>query len=608
VWLPMALTAQQRAERDFSDNAGAIGRLKPRVTVDDARAELKVLMARIDERHSREWRGWHAVVTPLAGSAVRDVRRPLWFLFGAVLLVLLVACSNAAHLTLARAEARNHEIAVRAALGAGHGRLVRQLLTEAMLLAVAGGALGIGLSYAVVRALPFIDPGNIPRLDETSVDWRVLSFGTGLSVLTGLIFGLFPAWTVSRTAIRDVIAQAATTRSTGSGRLRGALVVLQVSLAVLLVAGATLLIESYTRVHQADRGFSSSTLTMRISLDRRYREQEQRRAFFRRLFADVRALPEVDAAGGVNALPLSGAEAISFFALEGVAIKDDQMVNTRWVSADYFEAMGTPVDAGRAIDDSDVEGQPPVVVVNEAFANRYYPGGRAIGRRFRIRGLDGSDPPRPWSTIVGVVADVRHSNLEDAPAPQVYSSIYQGDALDSLFVAVRTRVEPDALVSTLRRTLRHLDPQLALADVHVMGELVSEAGARRRFQTILLTAFGAVALALAAIGLYGLMSYTVRQRTREIGVRLALGARASDVLLLVAGHGVKVTLLGACIGGVGALVLAKVSASMLYGVAPTDPGAIVVTAVVLIGAAMLACVVPAYRAVRVDPVSALHGD
>jgi predicted permease len=608
VWIPMALTPEQRAERDFSNNTGAIGRLKPQVSVGDAQAEVSVLMARIDERHSRDWRGWHAVVTPLAGSAVRNVRRPLWFLFGAVLLVLLIACSNAAHLTLVRAEGRNHEIAIRAALGAGRGRLVRQLLTEAMVLAVAGGALGICVSYAVVLLLPHIDPGNIPRLEETSVDWRVLSFGAGLSVLTGMTFGLFPALTVSRTEIGDVIKRAGRARTTGSSRVRGALVVVQVSLAVLLVASATLLIESYRNVQMADRGFSSSTLTLRISLDSRYREPEQRRAFFRQLLSDVRALPDVDAAGGVNALPLSGSEAISFFTLDGFANKDDQMVNTRSVSADYFDAMGTRVKEGRAIEDSDVEGRPPVVVVNEAFASRYYPGASAVGRRFRIRGLDASDPPRPWSMIVGVVADVRHSNLEDAPPPQVYSSVYQGEPMDSLYVAVRTRVAPDAMVSALRRTIRNIDPRLPMADIHVMGERVSEAGARRRFQTTLLTAFGVVALALAAIGLYGLMSYMVRQRTREIGVRLALGARTSDVLWLVAGHGAKVTLLGITIGAVAALVLTRVLVSMLYGIAPTDARALGVTSSVLMGAAILACYVPARRAMRVDPVNTLRAD
>jgi putative ABC transport system permease protein len=608
VWIPMALTARQRAERDFSNNTGAIGRLKPGVSLGDAQAESSVLIARIDERHSRDWRGWHAVVTPLADSAVRDVRRPLWFLFGAVLLVLLIACGNAAHLTLARAEGRHHEIAVRAALGAGRGRLIRQLLTEAMLLAVAGGALGIAVSYAAVLLLPHIDPGNIPRLEETSVDWRVLSFGAGLSILTGMTFGLFPALTVSRTEIGDVMKRAGSARTTGSSRMRGALVVLQVSLAVLLVAGATILLESYRNVQMADRGFSSSTLTLRISLDARYREAERRRAFFRQLLGDVRALPDVDAAGGVNALPLSGSEAISFFTLDGFANKDDQMVNTRWVSAGYFDAMGTRVEEGRAIEDSDVEGQPPVVVVNEAFASRYYPGVSAVGKRFRIRGLDASSPPRPWSMIVGVVANVRHSNLEDAPPPQVYSSVYQGEPMDSLYVAVRTRVAPDAMVSTLRRTIRNIDPQLPMADIHVMGELVSEAGARRRFQTTLLTAFGVVALALAAIGLYGLMSYMVRQRTKEIGVRLALGARTSDVLLLVASYGAKVTLLGVSIGAVAALVLARVLVSMLYGVTPSDPRTLVVTALVQMGAAIVACYVPARRAMRVDPVNTLRAD
>ena len=419
---------------------------------------------------------------------------------------------------------------------------------------------------------------------------------------------LFPALTMSRTEIGDVIKRAGSARTTRTSRMCGALVVLQVSLAVLLVAGATLLLESYRNVLRAERGFSSSALTLRISLDARYREPERRRTFFRQMLSDVRALPNVDAAGGVNALPLSGSEAISFFTLDGFANKTDQMVNTRWVSAQYFDAMGTRVKEGRAIEDSDVEGRPPVVVVNEAFASRYYPGASAVGRRFRIGGLHASDPPRPWSTIVGVVADVRHSNLEDTPPPQVYSSVYQGEPMDSLYVAVRTRVVPDAMVSTVRRTIRNIDPRLALADIHVMGELVSEATARRRFQTTLLTAFGVVALALAAVGLYGLMSYTVRQRTREIGVRLALGARTSDVLLLVAGQGARVMLLGIPIGTVAALVLARVLASTLYGVAPTDPGAIIVTGAVLTGTAMLACLMPARRAIRLDPVNTLRED
>jgi predicted permease len=608
VWIPLALTAQQQAERDFSNNTAAIGRLKPHVSVDDARAELSVLVARVDERHSREWRGWHAVVTPLADSAVRDVRRPLWFLFGAVLLVLLIACSNAAHLTLSRAEDRYNEMAVRAALGAGRARLVRQLLTEALLLAVVGGALGLCVSYAIVVLLPFVDPGSIPRLEETSIDWRVLAFGAGLSVLTGVAVGLFPALVVSRSDIDDVFKRAGNARTTGAGRLRGALVVVQVSLAVLLVAGATLLLESYRNVQIAERGFASSTLTLRLSLAGRYRDAADRRAYVRRLLGDVRALPDVDAAGAVNALPLSGSEAISFFTLDGFANKDDQMVNTRWVSAGYFEAMGTRLKEGRAIEDADVEGRPPVVVVNEAFTRRYYPGASAIGKRFRIRGLDASGPPRPWSTIVGVVGDVRHSNLEDAPPAQVYSSVFQGEPSDSLYVAVHTRVAPDAMVSRLRRTIRNIDPRLPMADVHVMGELVSEAGAGRRFQTTVLTGFGVVALALAAIGLYGLMSYMVRRRTREIGVRLALGARSSDVLLLVAGHGAWVTLLGLAIGSVAALALARLLVSMLYGVAPTDPRALIATSLVLMGTAILACYVPARRAMRVDPVHTLRAD
>lgn len=604
AWLPLALTAAERSDRGISDHV-AIGRLLPGVSVARAQAELGALMVRLDLQRPPADRGWHVRVVSLVDSSIGDVRRPLWLLFGAVSLVLLIACSNAAHLLLARASGRAREMSIRCALGAARSRLVRQVLTEALLLALGGGALGVLLAHGAVRTLVRLNPGNIPRLEEVSLDGGVLLFSVSVSVLTGLVFGLIPALWASRANVGDVLKRSAHAQVTVAGtRVRQALIVAEVALAVVLLAGAGLLLRSSVRVQRLDPGFSMSTLTLRVSLDSRYPELAIRRRFYRDLLTRIARLPGVQAAGAVDALPLSHSERLTGFEVDGVP-SSDQFINARAVSEAYFDAMGTKVVEGRAFAADDADGRTPVVVVNQAFAARFFPGRTALGKRFRFHGQEGG--PVAWSRIVGVVANVRHSNLEDAVPPQVYESLWQSDA-DGVYVAVRTAGSTAPIVSGVRRTLQAVDPMLPVTNIGVMSERVAEVTSRRRFQTFLVIGFSAVALVLAAVGLYGLLATLVKDRSREIGIRIALGASSRDVFGMIVGRGMGLTAAGMALGVAGALLLTRLLAGLLYGVSPTDPGAFLSVVLVLTGTALAACYVPAARAIRVDPAMVLRDE
>ena len=608
VWLPMALTAQQKADReDSGGNLIAIARLGPGVTIAQSRSELNTIMSRLIALHSANslFKGAYGVVNPFTETVVGGVRLFVWLLFGAVCLVLLIACANAANLLLARAAGRTHEMGVRAALGAGRGRLIRQVLTEALLLACAGGAFGIFIAYAAIRLLLRLNPGNIPRLNETSIDMRVLLFALAVSVLTGVIFGTIPALSVSRTNLSDFLKQAGARGITAaSTRWRYGLIVGEVALAVVLLAGSGLLIRSYVNLQNASTGFSSSTLTMHIALDSRYSRSGERQQFFRSVLDKVGALPGVAMAGAVSALPLSHEEQMQIFRVEGYANKPWQLIDSRVATDNYFEAMGIPLLAGRFFTSEDgATGTRGVVIVNEAFAKTYLGGRSAIGAHICVCPIGA----RGWSTVVGVVGSTRYSSLEAAPPPQVYRPFWQnGQAAHGAYLAVRTS-SPDArIVPAIRSAVRAIDPTIAVGDIHTMDQRVSEAAALRRFQTSLFGIFAAVALFLAAIGLYALMAFSVRQRTNEIGIRIALGARPANVLRMVVRHGMAVTIPGIVIGIAGALALTRLLSSLLYGIAPTDPATFVTVGVVLIAAALLACYVPARRAMKVDPVVALR--
>jgi predicted permease len=616
VWLPWAMTLQEKTDRD-NPTGYAVARLGPGATIAQAQAEMNILMPRLDLFHasSSPFKESYCVLKLFTETVVGGVRLFVWLLFGAVSLVLLIACANAANLLLARAAGRTHEMGIRAALGARRGRLIRQVLTEALLLACAGGALGILIAYAAIRLLLRLNPGNIPRLNETSLDLRVLLFALVISILSGVVFGILPALGVSHANLSELLKQGGNKGVVGaSKRWRHGLIVGEVALAVVLLTGSGLLVRSYVNLQNVSTGFSDSTLTMHIALDSRYSKTEQRQAFFRNVLDKLGALHGVSAIGAISDLPLSNSESMSYLTVEGYANEKNQLVDSRLATENYFDAMGTPLLTGRFFTAGDgAKGSPAVVIVNEAFAKAYFRGRSAIGGHlclcypFASGNVTASGVNHNWSTVIGIVENTRHSNLEDAPPPQVYSPFWQnGQGLQGAYIAIRTSLPPAQIIPPIRSSVRTIDPALAVADLQTMDQRVSEASALRRFQTSLFAVFAAIALFLAAIGLYGVMAYSVKQRTSEIGIRLALGAQPSHVLKLIVGQGMMLTLLGIFVGVAGAFGLTRLLSSLLYGIAPSDPATFVIVSVVLLAVSLLACYVPARRAMRVEPVEALR--
>jgi predicted permease len=492
---------------------------------------------------------------------------------------------------------------LRKALGAPRSRLARQVLTESLFLSLTGGALGALLCLAAVRVLARMNPGDIPRFDEIAVDWRVLLFALLISVITGIVFGAFPALISGRANIVDLLRDGGCRGIVGApARARYSLVVADVALAVVLLGGAVLFIRSYLYVQGEEKGFAPSTLTMRLAADLQSRIPSARlMAMCRTAVERVAALPGVVAAGATNTLPLSHHESTSTFRVEGYANRPNQSVALRLGAGDFFGAMQIPLIAGRYLTSDDIAAQPTsvprVVVVNESFARMYFNGRSAIGGHVQ-RGAPGA----VWSTIVGVVADVRHSNLETPTTP----TLYEPSWADVSSLAIRTTLPPDAMVSAVRQAVRVSGVPFLLADIQTMRERTSEAEARRRFQTVLLAAFAGIAMFLALVGLYGLLSYAVRQRTSEIGVRMALGAGRSQVVGMVLRDGLTLTALGLLIGLPVAGAMARWSASLLYGVAVLDPVTFIAVPVLMMAAAAVACIFPAWKASRVDPVSSLR--
>ncbi|HTQ59106.1 MAG TPA: ABC transporter permease [Candidatus Solibacter sp.] len=607
VWLPLALTPLEKTDRE-NPEGNVVARLRPGVSLAHAQAEMNTIMPRLDPLHASysPFRDTYCVLRSCTGTVVGGVRLFVWLLFGAVCLVLLVACANAANLLFARAATRTHEMGIRAALGAHRGRLIRQVLTEALLLASTGGAVGVLIAYAAIRLLLHLNPGNIPRLGETSLDLRVLLFAVAISMLAGVIFGILPALGVSRTNLTELLKQGGNKGVAGvSERWRHSLIVGEVALAVVLLTGSGLLIRSYVNLQNVSTGFSASTLTMHIALDSRYSGPEQRRAFFRNVLDKLGELHGVTTIGAISDLPLSHSESMSLFMVEGYANKKGQAVDSRFATENYFDAIGTALLAGRSFTPEDgVPKAPGVVIVNESFAKEYFSGRSAMGGHFAMGYVWGATKAN-WSTVVGVVANTRHSNLEDAPPPQVYTPFWQQDT-DQAYIAISSSLPPAQMIPAIRSAVGLIDPTLAVSDIETMDQRVSEASALRRFQTSLFAVFAAVALFLAAIGLYGVMAYSVRQRTPEIGIRLALGARPSNVLKLVVAQVMILTVLGILLGLGGTFALTRLLSSLLYGIAPSDPATFTSVAAVLLAVSLLAGCVPARRAMRVDPVVALR--
>jgi putative ABC transport system permease protein len=585
----------------------ALGRLRPGATAAQANAELGAVSARLEAAYLKENEGWGAAVVPLIDFVAGEVRPALLVLLGAVAFVLLIACVNVANLLLARAAARRREVALRTALGATRWRLVRQFLTESVLLYGLGGVAGLAVAAVIIRLLVAYGPRNIPRLAEVSLDARALAFTFGVSVAVGLLFGIVPALRASREDLASPLREA---RSTGESfarnRLRSTLVVVEVALSFVLLVGAGLLVESFVRVRGVDPGFNpDGVVVAQMSLPSRYETPEQEAEVIDRLLASLAAMPGARAVGGAGNLPLGGGGfySASAFIREGdpVAKESERQTMIVPVTADYFRAMEIQLLRGRglSVDDNRL-GSPPVIVVNETIAARYYPGGDPIGKRVSF--VDEEETPRE---IVGVVRDIRNAGLDTPPDPTTYVPLLQRP-LNSLAFVVRAEGDPASLVPAIKAATREVDPLVPVFQARALSEIVAESVSARRFHMALLTSFAFLALLLAAVGVYGVMSYSVARRTNEIGVRVALGATTGSVTRLVVGQGTRLALAGIALGLAGALALSRVLESALYGVSPTDVRTLATAAALLAGVAVLACYIPARRAARVDPAAALR--
>ena len=598
VWVPEALTPSLRTDRMTTCDA-AIGRLRPGVTLQGAQAEMSALQSALDPLNLPEMRGTQSLLVGLMESAVGPVRPLMRLLAGAVILVLLIACGNVANLLMARAAVRGHEMGVRTALGAPRSRLVRQVLTESLVLSGAGGALGAVLSFLSLPIFAKMNPGNIARFDEVSVDWRVLLFAVAISIVTGLVFGAFPAFASSRASVSDLLREGGGRGVAGGSRLRGALVITDIALAVVLLGGSGLLIRSYVSVQDEGKGFAESTLTMTLALDGTAAPGTQIGDLRRSVLERVTALPGVLAAGWSNVLPLSHADGATTIVVEGYPNQPDQSVGWRRVGGDYFSAMQIPLIAGRYLTTRDIPsaGPPAAVVVSQTFARVYFPARNPIGGHVRQGGA------KEWSTVVGVVADVRHSDLESVPGATYYQPTWNVGAGG---LAIRTPLLPDTIVPAVRRVIRDSGAPFVVMNVKTMKERTSDAAAARRFQTVLLAAFAGIALFLALVGLYGLLACMVRQRRAEIGVRMALGADRHRVIAMVLRDGLAISGAGLTIGLLASAAVARWGASLLYDVRPLDPVTFGVVPVLMMVVAAGASIVPAWRASRVDPVTSLR--
>ena len=605
IWIPLVKTAKELSARDPDANV-SIARLRPGVTVRQAQSEMAMIMARLDKEYMGDpnqlglVRNWGALIRRFTDMSIGPVRPLMRMLLAAVGLVLLIACGNAANLLLARAAERARELGVRAALGAGRARMMRQRLTESLLLGLGGCAVGIVLAFLFLRLLPRLDPGNIPRLHEASLDARVLLVAIGVSLATSLIAGLIPALSAARVELTEFLkAHAASARAAGHSRLQSALIIGQAAMVVVLLAGAGLLIRSYINVETVDTGFSRSAVTLSVSLDKRYSKPEQRVAFYKELMTKLEGLPGTQGAGAVNYLPLSNSESLGTIWVEGYPNKDLQLSEGREVTPDYFAAMKIPLIAGRYFTDADAVGTGPrPVIINQKFAETYFAGRNPIGG-----GITGDPKQARWWTVVGVVADVRHVSLEEEPQPQMYHANYD---VGNASVVVSSTLPPATVAHEIRASLKSIDPNLAATDIRTMGEMVSIASARRRFQTSLLTVFAGIALVMAMVGLYGVMAFSVNRRTREVGIRMALGAERRDVLLLVLRNASVLIVTGLFAGVACTWLATRALKSFLFGVTDHDPATVICVSLLLIVCGLIAALVPARRAASIDPMQALR--
>jgi putative ABC transport system permease protein len=586
-------------------------RLKAGVTLAQAQTEMGAIDRRLAEQYPAEEKERKTQLVPLQEWLVGDVRSALLVLFGAVGLVLLIACANFASLLMMRAVAERRELVIRAALGAGRGRLIRKTLTESALLSVLGGAAGLLFAQWGTSMLLALRPENLTRLSGIHMDTRVLQFVLVVSVLTGIVFGMAPVWIVARADVAEALKESgrSTTASTMGHNIRKILVISELAVALVLLVGAGLLIKGFSRLRSMNPGFNSANvMTMYLQLPTtRYGEIPKQTQFRRELLTRLNFLPGVQAAM-VTDIPLGGNYVGHRFVIAGrppVAVGGEPEVQTLSVMGDYFHVMQIPLRAGREFTPGDREGQPLVAMVNEEMVRAFLPHENPIGVRISWAGYTGG--PR-WMTVIGVVGDVKHSGLNQPTDPAVYTPFSQSDEAWRRFMtlAIRARDASPGLVEEVKKQIWSLDSQIPVGDVHAMDELIAVSLAQQRFNMLLLGLFAALALILAAVGIYGAMAYAVNQRTHEIGIRTALGAQRRDVLRLVMNDGAKIALFGITIGIAGALALTRLMASLLFDVKPTDPETFAAVAILLAFVTLVACYIPARRAMRVDPMVALR--
>jgi putative ABC transport system permease protein len=596
------------SERD-ARHLRAIARLKPGITVEQAQAEMKVIAQRLEREHPLTNKGQGAHVVSIADDTVGGIRRTLLMVFGAVIFVLLVACANVANLLLARATARHKEITIRAAIGAARGKLIRQLLTESLLLALCGGALGLMFALWGTNIIETVGAKSNPMFNGIHIDLRTLAFTLALSIITALIFGLAPALQISKPNLAESLKEGG--RSSGASssrnRLRGGLVISEIAMTLVLLVCAGLLIRTVMRLSKVDKGFNSeNVLAMNIGLPgSKYPKPENVISFYQQVTDRLAALPGIKAAGITSVLPLS-----DNFDGRGLAVEDHPKAPGEEITVDlyvttpgYLRAMEIPLLKGRSITERDLKDSLNIALINNTMAGSLWPTENPIGKRIKFPGSDKN--PQPWRTIVGVVSDVSQYALDKKAPMQIYLPHAQFPTSFNTIV-VKTENQPAAMTTAVRNEIRSVDKDQAVFNVTTLGQLLDESILLRRFLMLLLVVFALLALILAAVGIYGVMSYAVTQRTQEIGIRMALGARTSDVLRLIVGRGMMLALIGIAVGLIAALALTRVMEGILFGVSPTDSPTFAVIALLLAGVALLACFIPARRATRVDPLVALR--
>jgi putative ABC transport system permease protein len=602
---PLVLTADER-QHHGAHYLLAMGRLKSGVSRDAAAGAVRDLARQIESEHKDSNTGWTVRLVPLYEEVVGGIRPALLVLTAAVGVVLLIACANVANLLLARAATRRGEIAVRAALGAGRGRLVRQLLTESLLLSTLGGGLGLVLGTWAVDLFKALQPGTLPRVQSLAVDGRVLFFTLLISLLTGLLFGAVPGVLLSRASLQGTLREGGRgVRGRLSRRMRGALVAAQVAMSLVLLVAAGLQIRSLARLLAVEPGFDpADVLTLKVSLpDRRYPDDARQAAFYERALADLAALPGVASAAAVSAVPISDDDLIFSFTVEGrppAPPEEARSANWYAVSPDYFRTLRIPLRRGRLFSGADTAMSPRVALINETMARRIFPGQDPLGQRLRM-GVD----DKVVREIVGVVGDVRHYGLDQPVTMQLYEPCAHRP-WDAMTFLLRAAERPDTLAPAARRAILAIDPGQPVSEVRTLQAIVDLSTAQRRFTLVLLALFALVALVLASVGLYGVVAYSVTQRTHEIGVRMALGAQRGEILALVLRQGMGMALWGVLAGLLGAAALARVMSGLLFGVSARDPITFATTVLILTTVALGATWLPARRATRVEPTSALR--